>query len=494
VTSGALRWADWFEARCGRPLRSEPVLLGIAILAASLAVWQPVPSLLVGAAFALLALAWKRPSLVLYGFIVLMGNVKVNYYAGFFTFFPEYLLVLAAGAVWLLRRAETQQALPEPRLLMHFALWIAAGVLSLVFAPAAGKVLARLVLMVLVATITLITIDSVRSRAVLRRALAVFEVSAALFAAYGVVQMIGMVAGFDLNPRFLEKFANPEMYLGVGAPLRLRIGNIFRANSFFNDPNILAGYLAAAMCVTLSLRSHHAACGRRVRAGAEALALAVMGLCMVLTMSRSGLVALAVGGGVALRQYPGVLKRPSFWISLAALVVVTVAASLAVQIDPMILLQRLGGSFDTSDLSNRTHRDVFFFGLQLFARYPLTGVGLGNFGQFYGPEVDAHAVNMMTHCAPLTYFAESGLAGGIAFLALIGSVAWRAWTVVRDRALRARDPELHALATALLAAVIALDVANLFYDYYLRTFVWVISGLAVTLPHWRVPPREPVRP
>jgi O-antigen ligase len=211
-------------------------------------------------------------------------------------------------------------------------------------------------------------------------------------------------------------------------------------------------------------------------------------------MSRSGLVALAVGGTIALWQFPAIVKRPSFWLALALIVAATVAGSLAVHIDPGILFQRLGGSFDTSDLSNRTHRDVFVYALRLLARYPLTGVGLGNFGEFYGTELDAHARGMMTHSAAMTYFAESGLAGGFTFLALVGWVAWRAWSVVRDRALRASDPELHALATGLFAAVIALDVANLFYDYYLRTFVWVISGLAVTLPRWRAAERLPDRP
>ena len=454
----------------------------MAVLAAVLSVWQPLPALLLGMVLVLLGAAWLRPAWMLYGLIVCMGSVKVNYYAGFFTFFPEYLLVLACGTAAMLRWAEAPGPLPEPRLLRRFSIWILAGMASLVFAPLPNRVLSRLVLMVMVAFITLITIDSVRSRVTLRRALAVFEVTAALYAAYGIVQMIGMVAGFDLDPHFLEKYANPEMYLGIGAPLRLRIGNIFRANSFFNDPNILGGYLAAGMCVTYSLRAHHAANGRRLRAAAEWLALAIMGLCMVLTMSRSGLVGLAVGGSIALWQFPDVLRRPPFWISLALIVLAAVVGSMAVHIDPMILVQRMSGSFDTGDLSNRTHLDVFLYGLRLLARHPLTGVGLGNFGEFYGTEVDAYSRSMMTHCAPMTYFAESGLPGGLAFIALQGWVVSRAWGVMRSLGLRARDPELHALATGLLSAVVAIAIANLFYDYYLRTFVWVISGLAVSLP------------
>ena len=117
----------------------------------------------------------------------------------------------------------------------------------------------------------------------------------------------------------------------------------------------------------------------------------------------------------------------------------------------------------------------------------LTGVGLGNFGMFYGTEQDAWYAKMMSHCAPLSAFAESGIPGGLAFLTLWGYILRRLW---RSRP-AAGDAQANALRVALLASLVALLVANLFYDYLLRTFVWVLVGLAMCSVHLVAGGREP---
>lgn len=482
VTSPSLRWAELAAGLRAGAFRSDAWVTVFAVGSAAFALWQPLAALGLGATACLMALFWRRPEAAIYALVVLMGNVKINYYAGFFTFFPEYLLLLVAGAAWVLRQAESPRPLPEPGFFLRFGVWLLAGAASFVFAPLVGKVFSRVVLGVIVAVVVLLTIDAVHTRRVLRRTIAVWEVSAVLFALYGIVQMAGLVAGVDLSPKLLEQFGNPDLAVGVGTPLRLRIASIFRANSLFNDPNILAGYLAAAIVAMLAMRAHHAAQGRRSRAAFEAAGLAVMAGCLMLTLSRSAFLALGAGLLVLLSQWPRALRRRGFWLALGVALGCAVVVSLTLDINPYLVVQRLTGSLDTNDGSNRVHIEVFLHGLQLATRYPLTGVGLGNFGEFYGLEADAHARNMMTHCAPLSAFAETGVIGGLSFLWLTFWVASRAWGVMRDRGLRARDPEMHALATAVFAALIAVDVANLFYDYYLRTFVWVISGLAVALP------------
>jgi O-antigen ligase len=145
-------------------------------------------------------------------------------------------------------------------------------------------------------------------------------------------------------------------------------------------------------------------------------------------------------------------------------------------VDYTLLFSRFADISDTNDTSNKQHLGVFLYGLQLLARYPLTGVGLGNFGLFYGAEQDAWYSKMMTHSAPLTYFAESGIPGGLAFIALWVLLLRRTWTPSPP----AGDRAAHAARLALFASLVALLVANLFYDYITRTFVWVIAGLAVS--------------
>ena len=456
--------------------RWPEVVLGAGVVGAVLAaVAAPLASLLLGIAVAVTALLVKRPFFIAAALIVCMGNVKANYYLGFFTVFPEYLVLAVAASIsfvaWLARPAWP----PERRLALVFMLWIATGILSVPFAASVSKVLSRVVL-IGVAGVTFFTvIRTVDTLARLRRAVALWGLTATLYACYGIVQMVGLVAGFDTSVMFLSRWTNPDIYLGVGAPVRRRIGDVFRANAMFNDPNILGGYLAAAITLMLALRFHHAETGRRVRARWETVGLFLMAACLLLTQSRSGVLATLTGAAIVLAHRPRVLRRPALWIAAGVSLAAMVGVALVVSIDPTLLASRFAGTGDLTDPSNRQHLEVFQYGLELIARYPLTGVGLGNFGLFYGPERDAYFVKMMTHCAPLTYFAESGIPGGLAFSGVWALVLHRVW-----RGAPARGDALgETLRVALFSAVISLLVANLFYDYILRTFIWVIAGLAV---------------
>lgn len=447
---------------------------GVLLLTAALA-FAPLATLLVVLAVAGTWALARFPFAIPITLIVLMGSVKLNYYLGFFTVFPEYLVLMGAAGMGLVAWWARPVWPPERRALVLMLIWIFTGLLSVPFALSVSKVLARVVLIGVAVGTFHVVVATVRSRRDLSRAVSVWEVVATLYAVFGIVQMIGLVAGFDTSMHFLEGIANPDIYQGVGAPVRRRIGDVFRANSMFNDPNILGGFLAAAMSAMLALRFHHAETRRRGRAAAETLALILMATCMLLTQSRSGVLALFAGVAVVLAHRPGLLRRPGLWLAAGVTLATMVLVAVLVGTDPTLLLARFAGTGDTNDLSNRQHLGVFAYGLELIARYPLFGVGLGNFGLFYGQEQDAYFVKMMTHCAPLTYFAESGIPGGIAFCAV--------WAHIVRRVARARpastDAQGGALRVALLAALVSLLVANIFYDYILRTFVWVLAALAV---------------
>ena len=364
--------------------------------------------------------------------------------------------------------------------MLLFAALVLAGALSYINAIALNRVFAKAVLIGVALVTFYLAFTAIRTRAHLGRALSWLEASAFVVAAYGLVQMVGGLMGFDTSLSFIERFSNPDMYLGIGAPVYMRLSKFYRANSFFNDPNILGGFLAATFSVTLALRLHHRSVPRkRSRRRFEDLALIVMAACQLLTLSRSGFLATLVGVGIVLAFLPSVLRAAGFWIGIVVGLGVIAALSLAVGIDPVLLFLRLGQSFDSGDLSSRIHRDVFFYGLALLARFPITGVGLGNFGAYYNSELDAFSPKMNSHNAAINYFAESGLLGGLLFLALVFAIARRPWRALRDPGLRQQAPELYAWTVGLFAALISLYVANIFYDYYLRTFVCVFSALAL---------------
>lgn len=455
------------------------VLLGTLVLAAMAGLaFAPVATLLGVAATALVWTLARVPFAMLATMVVCMGSVKVNLYLGFFTFFPEYLVLAIACAVGMLAWWSRGAWPPERHLQVLFAVWMCTGLLSVPSAPSVSKVLARVVLLGTAAVTFFTVIVLVRRMRDLRRAVALWQWMAALLALYGIVQMVGLVAGFDTSLHLPANLVNPDIYQGIGAPVRRRIGDVFRANAMFNDPNILGGYLAAAMTMTLALRLHHAETGRRLRAGLETAALVVMSVCLLLTQSRSGFLALCLGVVVVLSERPRYWRRPWLWVAVVGTLAVMMFVSWLLGADPTLLWTRFAGTADTNDSSNRQHFTLFVYAFELVSRFPFFGVGLGNFGTFYGAEQEPVFTKMMTHCAPLTYFAESGVPGGIAFLAV--------WWGVVQRLRRFRPPAgddwARTLRIGLLGAVAALLLANVFYDYILRTFIWVVAAFAVCVP------------
>lgn len=461
----------------GHPWRAEALFATVVLMLTAALAFAPFPTLFVLLASAAVWALARFPFAIPLVLIVLMGNVKVNYYLGFFTVFPEYLVLLVAAGMGLVAWWARPSWPPERRALLLIMVWMFTGLLSVPFALSMSKVLARVVLIGVSAVTFFTVVATVRSRSELRRAVSTWEIVATLYAVFGIVQMIGLVANFDTSLHFLKGIANPDIYQGVGAPIRRRIGDVFRANSMFNDPNILGGFLAAAMSAMFALRFHHAETGRKARAASETLALMIMAACLLLTQSRSGFIAFIAGAAVVLAHRPRLLQRPGLWLAVGITLATMVLVAVLVGIDPTVLFTRFAGTGDTNDMSNRQHLGVFTYGLQLITRYPLFGVGLGNFGLFYGQEQDAYFVKMMTHCAPLTYFAESGIPGGLAFCAVWAHVVQR----VGRAAPASADAEGRALRVALLAAIVSLLVANIFYDYILRTFAWVLAALAVSV-------------
>lgn len=473
-------WADLAIPWVSDPRRFRMLWWLAPVALAVVALVAPVQTTALTVLVLLWALLWLRPGSILLLLVALMGNVKINYYAGFFTVFPEYVPIALAALVWVLRWAEGGRRVEEPRIMLLFTALVVAGALSYINAIALNRVIAKTVLVGVALVTFFLAFTAIRTRADLGRALSWLGGAAFVVAAYGIWQMVGSLMGFDTSLSFLERYSKPDMYLGIGAPVFLRFSKFYRANSFFNDPNILGAFLAATFSVTLALRLHHRSDPRkRSRRRFEDLALIVMAACQLLTLSRSGFLATVVGVCIVLALLPSVLRSAGFWIGVVAGLGVIAAVSLAVGIDPVLLFLRLGQSFDAGDMSSRIHRDVFFYGLALLGRFPITGAGLGNFGAYYNSERDAFSINMNSHNAAINFFAESGLLGGLLFLCLVIAIARRPWRALRDPRLRLEAPELHAWTVGLFAALISIYVASIFYDHYLRTFVCVFSALAL---------------
>lgn len=477
----------WLDLSKGALLDRRWFLLLTAIappLIAAVAIAAPLAVVAALAAVALSALLWKSEHAAALSLIALGCSVKVHYYTGFVTIFPEYIVIVLACALWFGRWLEGDRGIGERRMGVLFAWLLFAGLVSIVNAINVSRVLTKELLIVFDAAIFFLMLRGLRTERELGRAMLWVEWTAVFVAAFGLMQFISPFIGWDLSLSFLYPISNPEMHLGIGAPVVWQFSKTFRANGFFNDSNVFAGWLAATMCVVLALCLHHAEVGRRARASAETVLLFALGVLMLMTLSRSGGIAMFAGFGVVFAFMPRILTRTSFWILSAGAVVLAAGIASWLGVDPFLVLVRMSTTMDRDDLSNRMHLAVAMYALDLFRRFPVVGAGLNNFGQHYAVDVDAYGPGMMSHSVYLSFFSEAGLLGGAALLAVVVAILRRPWRALLGPA-HLVGSRTRAWLVGLLAALVALAVANIFYDYYLRTFVWVIGGMAVAASRLR---------
>lgn len=255
-------------------------------------------------------------------------------------------------------------------------------------------------------------------------------------------------------------------------------------------PNILAALLALLfpfpLAWLLSPRGasgggRWAAWGVRAFTGAACL---LMGIVLVLSKSRGGYIAGAVG---ALATLALLVRRRWAWLVLLLLVVALVGGG------AWFILGSGGEALDSPELVEGAANPatwafrlgVWRAAVWMMADFPFTGVGMGLFNEV-GALLYAHYApnNPGAHNLYLQVGVDLGVPGLIAFLAVLMLALWMAAAAMR-RFTRRGDSPLRAEAAAALAGLIALMTHGLVDIGVWSTrggFVpWAVMGLAAAL-------------
>lgn len=151
---------------------------------------------------------------------------------------------------------------------------------------------------------------------------------------------------------------------------------------------------------------------RRARLTAMALYVPLSGLAVLLTGSRSALLAMAPG----LFYLGYLLARWRPRLAFTALGTLGVLAFLAIPLLPSRVLFRLSGTADAVESGDLNHREqVWAEAIRLFLQDPVTGSGSGAF------KAAAVSVNRVGHNFVFALLAEVGAVGLLLFLAVIVS-------------------------------------------------------------------------
>ena len=258
--------------------------------------------------------------------------------------------------------------------------------------------------------------------------------------------------------RFLPEFSNRLPSLPVSLDTAV-------------NPNVEGAYLAillAGLLAWLAFRWHALRWPARL---AWLPLVAFIGIVLFLTQSRVALLALAAGLalGVLLRWRRG-------WVGVA--LTLAFALGLIFYIGPQWVWYSLGS--ETGGLASFSMReDIWLRARLIIQNFPLTGVGMGTFGEVLDVlyPMAAHPVQIQhAHNLFLQIAVSLGLPGLLAWLGCWGAVWLSAWRLYRSHV-----PYWRALGAAALCSQAALGVGGMLdcvvWDTRPAVIIWGLWGL-----------------
>jgi len=280
-------------------------------------------------------------------------------------------------------------------------------------------------------------------------------------------------------------------------------GHIFlRAYGMFEQPNPYAGYLGLTVPLAyglllgvwswnraqereMSLAAHF---GRQtVLAIIAGTAMAVMGLAMLLTLSRGAWLGLAAALGIMSML---VSRRTAAIVALGVFLASVALLLSSFHLLPPSLVERATNFLPYVGAWDITHVEITPQNFALierlahwraawlmFAAHPWSGVGFGNYAVAYPAVALPDWTNPLGHAHNyyLNVLAELGLGGLLAYLALWGAAFRMAWQAIR----RNRGLE-RGIAAGILGMIIHLSIHNFVDNLYVHgLYLQIAVGLGL---------------
>ncbi len=277
--------------------------------------------------------------------------------------------------------------------------------------------------------------------------------------------------------------------LGFKAPLiTTDISGFPRISGFNYEPSYFALYLLPGALVLLTRFAHLGG-----RAKASALLSGALLLAVVLSTSRSGWLGIAVGVCLlSLRASARLGRKAARRLGLAG---AGLAAALALVLlawpamrANVAKMARMG--MDVREVTSSSPRlESMRQAVVLFSRYPVLGVGFGNYGAYVlaHPELPnllpTSAKALVTTNLYLEIASETGAIGLLASLTMLVLLLRPLWRSARARPGEAPDRLSATRDGLLLAALVTFLVLYHFSQTLWRLDIWVLLSLCLSAAH-----------
>jgi O-antigen ligase len=310
------------------------------------------------------------------------------------------------------------------------------------------------------------------------RTIGTFTAGVVFNAVYGVLQLVAAQGGRNLDGAVLSPLtggaSSINIYGAVGGQ------SVYRPNALTGDPNHLGIMLIIPLLVLVPVYLRLGR-GHKLR-GQLAVVLGFLFVVELATLSRSGLLGLAVGVLVLAIPYRHKLISRELLVPLAAsLGVVAIVVFSRLHFFETVIKSR----FETGGGSTSAHFGVYDFIPNVLSGHPLFGLGFNTFSVYY--EAVTGKTNWGPHSFYVALLVETGLVGTAVFAVYLWYL-FRRLDALRaiGRALSAAgDPasaRVRPLAWGLTAALAGTLVANAFYLTMTFYYFYVLGTLILAAP------------
>jgi hypothetical protein len=239
------------------------------------------------------------------------------------------------------------------------------------------------------------------------------------------------------------------------------IDNFSRIYSTFGEPNMLAGYCASIIPFIIAITLFKLSKNNFVLVIPYILIGFGTILCMIATVSKSGLISSFFAVFILFYLLHNTLSKKQKRSLNIFLIGCFTAVVLYVSSANEIFIQRF-------DLDDSGHLEYRLNAYNTFVEKPLLGQGFGNY-EF-----------ISAHTLPLTAMIELGFLGGV--IVFIISLFPLFCIQKKDRKLLNKaDPNYLLFFYACYSSYVAIFIGLYLYDYWIHPFTWITIGLLISI-------------
>lgn len=316
-------------------------------------------------------------------------------------------------------------------------------------------------------------LQGLRTREDVEKAIHVLKMAGTWVLFYGLFQFIGWPLGIDTHWLMKIMPQNPTIPYMFTIPGAVVMGgrSVVRLSSTFFDWNIFAAFVVLMLCLSLSQLAWRLVRAKPLRR--EAFRAALGTFILFFTFSRSSWIGMIVALAVLTLAWRRFFRGGKVRLAMSLVVTILILGIWSGWGPFGYVRSRIEMMFE-GDASIYKHTIYAQAALEMFRRAPALGVGQHNFSAYYTAHFDPNDFGTTAHSAYLTFFAETGLLGGVANLVLILLVLRSA-----ARSLRRYSPEdvEYAWMAGLGAAYAGMLASSFFYLFYNQVYLWITVGL-----------------